>query len=204
MSDTPVIAGMSNLRDISEAEQRYQDFVPEATQSLDRAFSESHTTENAAIELKTLRMASNVPLTQVREIVVPYVCKRVQALPASTNPTGAMKIAEVEKVIKRWGGLIRNLTGDEEEAMADVLLILQNFCLDPQYHGMFPAFLQVFYQDDVISEEALTTWLKRPASKQVGGEKGDGLRDIGVKFAAMLAQADDDDDEDEEDEDESD
>src|SRR5271168_2319366 len=59
MSIAPVNLGL-----MADAE-----FRTEVTQSLERAFAEGHSVDNAAVELKTLRMASNVPLIRVKEAV---------------------------------------------------------------------------------------------------------------------------------------
>ena len=49
----------------------------EVTQSLDRAFAEGHSVDNASVELKTLRMASNAPF---REAVVAAIVERIEVV----------------------------------------------------------------------------------------------------------------------------
>lgn len=93
------------------------DFQSECTQSLARAFDEGHTVDNAAIELKTLRMASNVPLPRVREAVVAFLIGRVgEGLSAPEAK------AELKKVLGRWGALVRQIGGYDE---AETLLMFQ-------------------------------------------------------------------------------
>lgn len=94
------------------ASARSADFRAEALASLTRAFDEGHTIENAAIELKTLRMASNVPLSEVRRIVIPFVLER--CVPD--------KPRETAQVLERWGGLIENLASDDE---VEALVVMQ-------------------------------------------------------------------------------
>lgn len=77
------------------------EFRSECTQSLDRAFEEGHSVANAAIELKTLRMASNVPLTAVKEVVIAFL---VSKIPLKTEVPAQKK--EVSNMISRWGGLL--------------------------------------------------------------------------------------------------
>ncbi|KAF5330335.1 hypothetical protein D9619_005811 [Psilocybe cf. subviscida] len=83
-----------------------QEFQAEVKQSLDRAFDEGHSTENAAVELKTLRMASNVPLTRVKEAVVNAIVERIPLV--ENDPAGQRK--EISQLVGRWGQLI-NLIG---------------------------------------------------------------------------------------------
>jgi translation initiation factor eIF-2B subunit epsilon len=90
------------------------DFQSECTQSLKRAFDEEHTIDNAAIELKTLRMASNVPLPQVREAAIAFIIQKL-------SDEGAGR-PEVKKMFARWGGLLKQIGGYDE---AETLLQFQ-------------------------------------------------------------------------------
>ena len=85
------------------------EFKLEVTQSLERAFEEGHSVDNAAVELKTLRMASNVPLTRVREAIITALVGRIRVV----NPEEgqAKQTTEVRKVVERWGGLINKIGG---------------------------------------------------------------------------------------------
>ena len=75
-------------------------------QSLARAFAEGHSLDNASVELKTLRMASNVPLRKVREAVVAAIVERI--------PLGggaAEQRKGIADVVERWGELINAIGG---------------------------------------------------------------------------------------------
>ena len=85
------------------------EFKVEVTQSLERAFEEGHSVDNAAVELKTLRMASNVPLTRVREAIIAALVGRIRVVNPEEGP--AKQTAEVEKVVERWGELINRIGG---------------------------------------------------------------------------------------------
>jgi len=93
------------------------EFKAEVTQSLERAFEEGHSVENAAVELKTLRMASNVPLTRVREAIIATLVDRIRVVSPEEGP--AKQKAEVENVVERWGDLINKIGGvDGVEAIS--------------------------------------------------------------------------------------
>jgi translation initiation factor eIF-2B subunit epsilon len=83
------------------------EFRNEVQQSLERAFTEGHSVDNAAVELKTLRMASNVPLTLVREAVVAAIVEHIRLVEGG----GAAQRKEIASVINRWGPLIDRIGG---------------------------------------------------------------------------------------------
>jgi translation initiation factor eIF-2B subunit epsilon len=83
------------------------EFRIEVRQSLERAFTEEHSVDNAAVELKTLRMASNVPLSRVREAVVAAIVEHIRLVEGG----GAAQRKEIASVINRWGPLIDRIGG---------------------------------------------------------------------------------------------
>lgn len=84
-----------------------KEFRSEVVQSLERAFAENHSLDNAAVELKTLRMASNVPLSQVKDAVVATLVDKIVVV----DEGGVAQRKEVHTVIARWGQLINRLGG---------------------------------------------------------------------------------------------
>ena len=80
--------------------------------------------DNAAVELKTLRMASNVPLSRVREGVVSAI---VEKIPVVEEP--ARQRVEVQKTIGRWGELINRIGGVDAVETVTLLQV-----------GFFPCF----------------------------------------------------------------
>ncbi|KAI5474655.1 hypothetical protein MNV49_002699 [Pseudohyphozyma bogoriensis] len=155
-TDAAEVAGIDNLAPVSGQ----SDFVSECTQSLDRSFAENHTVDNASIELKTLRMASNVPLGKVREVVIPYILSR------------CADAAAVPEMIKRWGGLIESLTGDQEEPIKDCLLTTQAYVAgrsgdEAAKVTFFLKVLVAYYTVDVITAEGVFAWYKSPASRSL-------------------------------------
>ncbi|GAA6034875.1 hypothetical protein JCM8097_009345 [Rhodosporidiobolus ruineniae] len=192
-SDPPAIAGLDALQETSgpsSAKKKQSEFVTECLHSLDRSFAEGHTVDNAAIELKTLRMASNVALGEVRAVVIPYVLKRCD---------GAARAAEV---LERWGGLVANLTGDQEEAMVDCLVVAQRFVATEGGADVrfWLRVLKGFYETDVVSDEAVFGWYKSVKARTTGGEEGKKLWAASRPFLEAIQEDDDDDEEDSEEE----
>lgn len=92
-----------------ESEQRLCEFRAEAHASLERAFEERHEPENAAIELKTLRMASNVPPGEVRRVVIEFLLGHCSVDHAK----------ETADLLDHWGSLITEVAQDDQvEALA--------------------------------------------------------------------------------------
>ncbi|GAA5946869.1 hypothetical protein JCM3765_002052 [Sporobolomyces pararoseus] len=186
-SGLPSIAGLDALQ--PEESSKHSEFATECLHSLDRSFAENHTVDNAAIELKTLRMASNVDLGQVRAIAVPYLLKRCDG---ATNAT---------ETIERWGGLIANLTGDSEEAMMDCLVLAQKFIAEEAKGDMrfWLRVLKGFYETDVVTDDAVFSWYKSVKARNTAGEVGKALWQGSRPFLEALQE--DDDSEEEEDSD---
>lgn len=82
------------------------EFQLEVKYTLERAFTEGHSIENAAVELKTLRMASNVNLSLVREAVIAGILEHTPIV----EDTAAQRQA-VATVVARWGALIDQIGG---------------------------------------------------------------------------------------------
>jgi hypothetical protein len=106
------------------------EFRTEVTQSLARAFAEGHSVDNAAVELKTLRMASNVPLARVKEAVVAAVVERIPLVEGDV----AAQRREIGQVVGRWGDLINRIGGVdpvETVVMLQVRLVFSNYLFPP-------------------------------------------------------------------------
>lgn len=103
------------------------EFRHEVQQSLERAFTEGHSVDNAAVELKTLRMASNVPLTRVREAVVAAIVEHIRLV---DDGGAAAQRKEITSVISRWGPLIDRIGGVDPVETVSVLQVTKCLFLD--------------------------------------------------------------------------
>ncbi|KAG6850579.1 hypothetical protein H0H93_011247 [Arthromyces matolae] len=144
------------------------EFKDEVRQSLERAFAEGHSVDNAAVELKTLRMASNVPLTRVREAVVAAIVEKIQIVEA--NPAAQRK--EIASVIGRWGELIDKIGGVDP---IETVSVLQSHCATSQRLNLFGQILAALYQDDIVDEDDIRKWHSLPGSKGVGVKASDSV-----------------------------
>ncbi|CAL1704887.1 unnamed protein product [Somion occarium] len=142
----------------------YSEFQAEVTQSLDRAFAEGHSVDNAAVELKTLRMASNVPLRKVREAVVASIVERIEVVEGDA----AAQRREISKMVGRWGPLIDKIGGVDP---VETIEVLQYHCAKSARLPLFGQILAALYQDDIVEEDDIRAWHARPEAK------GEGLKD---------------------------
>lgn len=129
-------------------------------------------------------MASNVPLGQVRDVVIPFILKRCQAVTS---------VREVEELIGRWGGLISSLTGGErdERAQVDILLTTQRYLAEVGGSAggemkLWLRCLKGFYEEDIVSEEAVFGWYKSKEARSIGGAGGKLLWDAAKPFIEAL------------------
>ncbi|KAK0503156.1 nucleotide-diphospho-sugar transferase [Armillaria luteobubalina] len=177
------------------------EFRAEVTQSLERAFAEGHSVDNAAVELKTLRMASNVPLSRVREAVVAAIVDRIRIV----ENGGAAQRAEITNVIQRWGGLIDRIGGVDA---VETISVLQTHCSSSERMPLFGQILAALYQEDIVEEEDLKMWHSSPSARGVGlapGVQTDNIRkcwSIGALLIQQIGQQDSGEEESEEEVDE--
>ncbi|KZT11243.1 nucleotide-diphospho-sugar transferase [Laetiporus sulphureus 93-53] len=191
-SVAPDVTGLHNLH----ANAAESEFRSEVKQSLDRAFAEGHSVDNAAVELKTLRMASNVPLRRVREAVVEAIVERIGIVEG--NPTGQRK--EIAKTVERWGPLIDKIGGVDA---VETVEVLQHHCAHSSRLPLFGQILAALYQADIVEEEDIRTWHARPSSRGEGHKPGpvrDGLEKCWAVGSHMIEQFDEQESEEESDE----
>ena len=138
------------------------EFRSEVSQSLERAFAEGHSVENAAVELKTLRMASNVPLRRVREAVVGALVDRV---PLTVD--AATQRAEVARIVARWGPLVDKIGGVDA---VETLEVLQQHCAaaPPARQALFAPMLAALYRHDLVEEDDVRAWHASGAARGEG------------------------------------
>lgn len=172
-----------------------KEFRSEVVQSLERAFAENHSLDNAAVELKTLRMASNVPLSQVKDAVVATLVDKI----AVVEEGGVAQRKEVLSVIGRWGQLINRLGGLDS---VETITMLQLHCVKTSRLSLFGQILATMYQDDIVEEEDIYAWHRLPSSRGAENEGMEKTWSIGAQLIAQLAEQDSDSDE-EDDEDDS-
>ncbi|KAA1474914.1 nucleotide-diphospho-sugar transferase [Dentipellis sp. KUC8613] len=140
------------------------EFKNEVRLSLERAFTEEHSLDNASVELKTLRMASNVPLRRVREAVVSGIVERMEIVDGV-----APQRAEIKRWIDRWGELINKIGGIDG---VDTVAILQAHCARSERMPLFGQILAALYQNDIVEEDDIRGWHKLPESKGEGLKPG--------------------------------
>ncbi|CAD6885119.1 unnamed protein product [Tilletia controversa] len=142
--------------------RRLLDFRSEAQASLSRALSENHTLENASIELKTLRMASNVALLELRATVLGFLMGSAVAAMRKGDAGG---VGAFGKVWSRWGGLIKAVASEVGDQV-QVVTVLQTYCAThPSATKLFVPTLKLFYNEDVVEDEAIIDWWRSPASR---------------------------------------
>ncbi|KAI9446408.1 nucleotide-diphospho-sugar transferase [Lactarius indigo] len=168
-----------------------QEFQTEVRLSLERAFSEGHSLENASVELKTLRMASNAVVAGIVENI-------------SLIEEAVPQRAEIKRWIDRWGDLI-NLIGGVDGV--ETVSILQYHCASSTRFPLFGQILAALYQNDIVEEEDIQNWHAKPEAKGEGVKSGNLLENIqktwivGARMIHQLNEQESDDDESEEAED---
>ncbi|TFK29847.1 translation initiation factor eif-2b [Coprinopsis marcescibilis] len=180
-----------------------KEFRFEVVQSLERAFAEGHSLDNAAVELKTLRMASNVPLSRVKEAVIGTLVDKIPLL----EEGGAAQRKEVHTIIARWGQLLNRLGGQDP---VETITLLQQHSVSSARLSLFGQVLAALYQHDIVEEDDIQGWHALSTSRGdhlgPGVEKDDTRKTwlVGAQLITQLAEQDSSDDESDDDESEED
>jgi translation initiation factor eIF-2B subunit epsilon len=167
------------------SEMTNEEFYTEAVESLSRAFHENHSVDNALIELKTLRMATNVTFHEVREAIISAIMSVVSS--------GSVKM---EEMLDKWGILLAPFTEDED-AQVDLALSLQRYFAkrvsdDSSLKKSFVRGLQGLYSADVLEEDGIFRWFDNERAHGKGekwGREMAALREIGGAFVTWLKEA---------------
>ncbi|KAF5315880.1 hypothetical protein D9611_004610 [Ephemerocybe angulata] len=170
-----------------------KEFRSEVNQSLERAFAEGHSVDNAAVELKTLRMASNVPLIRVKEAVVAAIVEKIPVLEGA-----AEQRMEVNKTIARWGQLINRIGGVDP---VETISLLQRHISTSARMSLFGQILAAFYQTDVVEEDDIRAWHSLSTSQGIDlplGEERENMGKAWIVGAHMIHQLDQQSDSEEE------
>jgi translation initiation factor eIF-2B subunit epsilon len=170
----------------------HNEFYDEAEESLARAFLENHSVENATIELKTLRMATNVTFHEVREAIVWALMNILIHQPK-----------RVETIFGKWGALLSAFTEDRA-AQVDIVFIVQHYFGRVIREGViadrrrFVLGLQRLYEADVLEEGSILRWAEDKRASGVGekwSEDMAALRKSADGFITWLKEAEEESDE---------
>ena len=139
---------------LSSDENDWQD---EVHLTLERAFTDNHTIDIAALELNTLKMAMNISFGNLREIAIPAILDRIDL----------GHVASAKQVIFRWGPLIDKFTHSEEDQIDALHILATHLSQDAVRSKAFLFALRSFYEIDVIEEEAIIKWYNSDEAQSV-------------------------------------
>ncbi|KAF9942349.1 hypothetical protein BGZ67_002072 [Mortierella alpina] len=184
----------SEASDVEEEEVNpAEELDREIAQTLERAFKDGHTVDIAALELNTLRMASNSNFHEMRKRIIPGVLKNIEA---GAKPGSGKTVKEI---LVRWGPLIGRMIHDDADQV-DGLFILQRSCAALQAEKTFGPALRYFYDEDILEEDAILSWYYDEMSQQ-GTHLETKLRELTTPMIQFLEREEEDSDEEEEDSD---
>ncbi|OCH95024.1 nucleotide-diphospho-sugar transferase [Obba rivulosa] len=178
---TPSAASLHTLQQSASLAE----FDAEAAASLERAFAEGHAVDDAAVELKTLRMAANVPLRRVREAVVGALVERVHVVEGA-----AAQRKQIADIVARWGTLINRIGGVDP---VETVEILQYHCARSTRLPLFGQLLAALYQADLVEEDDIRAWHAKPEAKGEQLKPGplkEGVQKCWTVGRMMIAQFD--------------
>ncbi|KAI7903357.1 uncharacterized protein BX663DRAFT_453878 [Cokeromyces recurvatus] len=183
-SDIGSLSGGSWALESSIA-KKTEEFKKEIAQTIERSISEDHSVYTAALEVTGLRMSSNGSYTDIREVIIPIIMNHI-------DPKNSVQ--SLKSVLNKWAPLIGKMTHLPEDQV-HVLQVLQKHCASQEYLSkLFLGALQMFYNADIVEEDAIRTWYESDKSKANPAEMK--LREKASKFIEWLDEAEEESDED--------
>ena len=175
-------------------------FFTEAAASLERAYEEDHSVENALLELRTLVMGYNAGIDRAREEVSRFLMGKIDF---KGNAPAVLKSAT--SIWSRWGEMTTALSSEP----TNIALDAQAFCVDNEdARGYFGIVLRALYEVDILGEEDLVEW-RSLSTAQGEGTKDEAAKKVwaelymkGKVYVDVLEDMESDSEEEEEDEDE--
>lgn len=212
-SDSPTLSAMSNdssLPDVMGLSLEAQEgkFIQESYDTLDRAWHEGHSVDNALVEYRLLIKGLNADWEISRKQVVNYMLGKVDLT------SGVPKIlASAIAAWNKWGDFPLQLAphpskpGQNEPLK--VVLDVQEHCVDnAEIRPYFGIILRAMYEAELVDEAGLIRWRGLKRSRGEGlEEKEDIWQEVWAKGKAYVdvledMDSDDDDDDEEDDDDE--
>ena len=177
----------------SEEIPSHEEFYREAQAHMVKAFEEDHPVDIAALEMNTLRMASDVSHLEVRLGVVTALMARAVEIYQSGDKKAK---SAIDRLFSKWSSLLTriNHTGDERrKTLSDTLAFFEKqfnskALSNPNIFGLC---LRYLYEYDVVEETDLSDWLELNAS-QYTGVNSVRLIQVVEKFHQQLEEADED------------
>jgi translation initiation factor eIF-2B subunit epsilon len=184
-------------------------FQKESHDSLNRAWEEGHSVDNALVEYRLLIKGLNADLDFSRKQVVNFMLDKSDL----TSGGGAPKIlATATSVFTRWGDLALQLAPHPSKAGQNeplkVVLDVQERCVDEEeLRPYFGIILRAMYEADIVDEGGLIRWrgLKRSKGDGQDEDKEEIWKETWAKgkaFVDALEEMESDDDEEESEEEE--
>lgn len=180
------------------------DFHVEIRGTLERAMVENIAAGNLSIELTTLMLSSNVPMSGPGgglEEIVRFVMEQIDV---EENKTVREIALDARKVWDRWGVVLGNLKAGGEA----ILLEIQRFSAvdDTESAPFFQAIVHQAYNADVFDSDDIFAWAQTDQARgavqsaEIGSRYRDLLKSTGP-FLKALQEMEDSDEESEEDSD---
>ncbi|KAK6460529.1 translation initiation factor eIF-2B epsilon subunit, GEF [Scheffersomyces coipomensis] len=168
-----------------------EDFIQEATATVDRSLENNHDLDTAMLELNTLRMSMNANYHDVREATTESLLKQV--LKFITTGTLTPQLA-TKKIFERWGPMYERQIFEPEDG-TDLLNILEEKIvkIDKSYNQVVLCFaIQTLY-DVALSEETILGWWN--STKDTVNDNIKEVRTLTEKFITWLETAEEESEE---------
>jgi translation initiation factor eIF-2B subunit epsilon len=150
-------------------------FVREMKATVRRGVEEKLPTDAITLEVSSLKLSHDATIMEYGNAVFQSMFPLIDPQPVVNPDSRAGATAKIttpmlgslKKLLSGWGILLSKYGRDVTDQV-DLIFGLQNACLEPLtaslYSGFFHLVLQLLYEDDVLSEEAIIAWDEKVTS----------------------------------------
>uniref|UniRef100_A0A0D6R6T7 Translation initiation factor eIF2B subunit epsilon n=1 Tax=Araucaria cunninghamii TaxID=56994 RepID=A0A0D6R6T7_ARACU len=168
-------------------------FDKEVEETFRRAVSEGVQQDHVILEVNALRLAYNMQFSDCAGALF-HGIMNLALEAAHDNPVELLR--NTNSVLTRWKDLLKRYLNSEDDEV-EVLLRFEEICLESgkEFAPIFSKILEVFYEKDIVSEEAILSWA---TEKEEADESDKVFVKQSEAFIHWLREASEEEEEDEE------
>ena len=176
------------------AEEEALNFASEVSDTVKRAIAASHSVDNVALEVNSLKFAQNRSFADCVQAILPAL---LETLDLDELPSAKKRVGAVKACLGRWGALLARFVQSPTEQDTLLTALVRHCDADETAREIFEHIANALYDcdDDILEEAAIERWAAAAAEEEEGSLPRRLLKQADA-FLTWLREADSEDDED--------